>query len=247
LAGHAVDIIGLDDDLSRYKLVVAPMVYSLRPGFAERVKQFVENGGAFVATYLSAWVDENSLVYEGGFLAPLKGVLGVRSEEIDVLHPDQSNVVEVAEESPWCPAGRYQVRDFCELVHCDTAEPIGVYGEDFYAGRAAVTSNRFGKGRAFYVASRNDDAFLEAFLQTVAKQFGVRAALNTELPEGVTALCRTDEDSDSVFILNANPYDVTIPTSDWGPVTVASRNVAILPRPKEPRKEGNEERVEARA
>lgn len=208
-AGISVDIVGLDDSLERYDLVVAPMAYSLRPGFGERVEAFVERGGTFVTTYLSGWVDESSLVYESGFLAPLKRVLGIRSEELDVLVPGQTNQVEMAENELGLTAS-FQVADFCELIHCDTAKVIGTYAQEFYAGRPALTVNRFGKGLAYYVASRNESAFNDAFLIALARQVGIQPVIDAQLPTGVTAQARTNGETEFVFMLNANAYPVSV-------------------------------------
>lgn len=39
--GIAVDVIDADGDLSQYALVIAPMLYMVREGFAERAEAFV--------------------------------------------------------------------------------------------------------------------------------------------------------------------------------------------------------------
>ncbi|MCV5640815.1 beta-galactosidase trimerization domain-containing protein, partial [Escherichia coli] len=59
--------------------------------------------------------------------------------------------------------GPYQVRHLCELIHVENAQPLATYRDDFYAGRPAVTVNRFGKGKAWHVASRNDLPFQRDF------------------------------------------------------------------------------------
>lgn len=43
--GVPVDVIHMEADFSRYKLLVAPMLYMLKEGTAERIEQFVQNGG----------------------------------------------------------------------------------------------------------------------------------------------------------------------------------------------------------
>ena len=43
-----VDVIDQTGDFTSYKLLVAPMMYMLRPGVAQRVEQFVRAGGTFV-------------------------------------------------------------------------------------------------------------------------------------------------------------------------------------------------------
>jgi len=227
-AGISVDIVGLDDSLERYDLVVAPMAYSLRPGFGERLEAFVQRGGTFVTTYLSGWVDESSLVYEGGFLAPLKKVLGIRSEELDVLVPGQTNRVEMAENELGL-VGSFEVADFCELIHCDNAKVIGTYGQEFYAGRPALTVNQFGKGLAYYVASRNESAFNDAFLRALARQAGINPVTDATLPNGVTAQARTNGKTEFVFMLNANSHPVSVPLANGSQIDLAPWGATITP------------------
>ena len=57
----------MDADFSKYKLVIAPMLYMVKPGVAERINDFVRNGGNFVTTYFSGIVNENDLCFLGGF------------------------------------------------------------------------------------------------------------------------------------------------------------------------------------
>lgn len=41
----------MNQDFSQYKLVVAPMLYMLKPDVAENIRTYVENGGTVVFTY----------------------------------------------------------------------------------------------------------------------------------------------------------------------------------------------------
>ncbi|WP_369525095.1 beta-galactosidase trimerization domain-containing protein, partial [Dubosiella newyorkensis] len=43
----------VDDDFSQYDLVVAPVLYMIKSGLAEKIDQYVKKGGNFVASYLS--------------------------------------------------------------------------------------------------------------------------------------------------------------------------------------------------
>ncbi|AIE86080.1 beta-galactosidase [Fimbriimonas ginsengisoli] len=214
-AGVPVDVIGLDDPLDRYKVVVAPMAYSLRPGFAERVKAFVEAGGTFVTTYLTGWVDENSLVYEGGFLSPLRELLGIWSEELDVLYPGHSKASEFVDDNDLGLAGQFTASDFCELIHLTTAKAAATYAEDFYEGRPSVTVNRVGDGLAYYVASRTEPTFNDAFLTAIAQKAGVETFL---LPTGVTVQRRVGGGREFHFFLNATPNSVSFSTERSGKV-----------------------------
>jgi beta-galactosidase GanA len=109
-AGVSVDMIDSTKDISGYKLVVAPMLYMLRPGMAEKIEKFVQSGGAFVATYMTGYVDEHDLCFPGGFPGPLKNVLGVWCEEIDALFDGERRRIS------W--NGKvYEARELCEIAH----------------------------------------------------------------------------------------------------------------------------------
>ena len=60
--GIAVDVIDADVDLSPYQLVIAPMLYMVREGFAERAEAFVANGGHLVTTYWTGIVNESDQI-----------------------------------------------------------------------------------------------------------------------------------------------------------------------------------------
>jgi beta-galactosidase len=83
--GIPVDVINMEQDLTGYSLVVAPMLYMVKPGVAERLSEWVEDGGRLVLTYWSGIVDENDLCFLGGSPGPLRKLCNVWAEEIDAL------------------------------------------------------------------------------------------------------------------------------------------------------------------
>ena len=191
--GIPVDVIDMDCDFARYRLLIAPMLYMVRPGVAERIEQFVKAGGTFVATYWSGIVGESDLCFLGGFPGPLRKVLGIWSEEIDSLWPDDHNTI---------MPGNYVAKEFCDLIHAETARVLATYQSDFYAGRPALTENVVGAGKAYYIASRNDDRFHTDFYAGLTRDLKLRRVLDTDLPTGVNAQLRTDGKREFVFLLN---------------------------------------------
>jgi beta-galactosidase len=204
----------MDSDFSRYRLLVAPMLYMLRPGVAGRIEQFVKAGGTFVTTYWSGIVNENDLCFLGGFPGPLRKLLGIWAEETDVLYDDEKNLVEVVDPNPAGLSGVYEAGIFCDVIHVETAQVLAAYGSQFYAGSPAVTVNSVGKGQAYYVASRNDESFLQDFCTGQVASLGIRRSLRADLPEGVTAQMRTDGKRDYVFLLNFTRQAQTIALPD---------------------------------
>jgi len=208
--GIAADVIDMDQDFSAYKLVVAPMLYMLKPGVAKRLQTFVEAGGTLVTTYLSGYVDESDLCFLGGFPGPLRSVSGYWAEEYDTLYPSQSNsLLPVALKAPWLQ-GAYQVHTLAEIVHAETAEVLASYGSDFYAGTPALTCKKSGKGQVFHIAARTEDRFVDDFYKGLATTLALKKAFAGVLPKGVSAELRSDGDTEWLFVLNFNSSEVAL-------------------------------------
>lgn len=231
-AGVSVDVIDSTKPLGSYKLVVAPMLYMLRPGMAEKIEAFVRGGGTFVATYMTGYVDEHDLCFQGGFPGALKNVLGIRCEEMDSLYPEERRRVSWNGEV-------YTARDLCEIVHLHGASAEGEYLEDFYSGTPAVTVNRFGAGEAYFIAARLDDKFNNDFFGMLMDKLGLKRALGGRLPEGCTACSRTDGEESFVFIMNFSQEEKTVRVEESarsllteedirGDVTLAPRGFDVL-------------------
>ncbi|MFC5703006.1 beta-galactosidase [Cohnella faecalis] len=202
--GVPVDIIGSGDgyDFGRYALIVAPMMYLCRSETGAKLEKFVSDGGTLATTYWSGIVDENDLCHLGGFPGPLRTTLGIWAEEIDGLYDDERNGIVPVADNALGLAGEFEARELCELVHLEGAEALAIYRDDFYAGRPALTVNAFGSGEAYYLATRAFAPFYESFYGKLAVKLGIPRALESELPDGVTAQVRTDGETDFVFVQN---------------------------------------------
>lgn len=219
-AGVNVEIVDQTADISAYKLVIAPMSYMLRPGFAQRIDAFVQSGGVFVTTYLSGYVDENDLVFRGGFPGPLKDTLGIWAEELDSLYPEDENSFVWRNKT-------YAVHDFCELIHLTGAEPLAAYGSDFYQGMPALTANIRGQGKAYYIAGRTGADFLEDFYGALCDELGILSPLANQPFNGVSVQTRTDGEHEYLFLMNFSDVEKTV-TVKGQEVTLAAREVKLL-------------------
>lgn len=205
-----VDIVSQQSDLSAYRVIIAPMLYMVDEAFAERVNQFVAAGGVFIATYWTGIVNPDDLCFTTGFPGPLRDVLGIWSEEIDALYDGETNHISMTSSGWSSPGHGYECRELCDLIHAETAEVLGVYQDDFYAGRPAVTRNAWGKGQAYYLAARTGSDFLQDFYQMIAYQHGVTASTAMQLPEGVVATARQSGERTYIFVQNYGDQAVTL-------------------------------------
>ncbi|MGC5771388.1 beta-galactosidase [Paenibacillus pabuli] len=196
-----VDIVSVDTDISKYDIVLAPVLYMVKPGFAAKLEKFVEAGGTFLTTFFSGIVNESDIVTTGGYPGELRKLLGIWVEEIDALLPEQRNRI-VMKEAYGDLQGDYGCGMLCDLLHSEGAEIIAEYGDDFYKGMPVVTRNTFGQGEAWYVASDPEDRFLDSLLGQLAAAKNIASLLDT--PEGVEVTARTKDGQQYLFVMNHN-------------------------------------------
>src|SRR5699024_740921 len=87
--GVPVDFAHPGDDLSGYRLVVAPSSYLLTADDAANLTSYVAAGGTLLVSCFAAAVDEHDAVHPGGYGAPLEQVLGVGVEEYLPLRAEE--------------------------------------------------------------------------------------------------------------------------------------------------------------
>lgn len=203
--GVDTDIISSEESYDGYDLIVAPQLYLLKEGVADRLKQFVESGKTLIATFMTGYVNDTTLCFLGGFPGDgLRELFGLYSEEIDTLYPKDSNGVTFVngEEKE-----TYKVKDYCDILKVQDAQVIANYTSDFYEGTPAITVNDYGKGKAYYVGARVEDACMEKIL---AKALEDAKIPFTKLADGVEYHCRKLEDVSYDFYMNCNNDAVTV-------------------------------------
>lgn len=192
---YAVNIIGTEDDLSKYDVVIAPILYMTKGDYDSKIRSFVQKGGTFITTFFSGFVDEHDLVVTGGYPGKLRDIMGIWVEESDALPRDQANRFHYHEKE-------YPAKLLCDIMHPEGAQELAHYEEDFYADTPVITVNSFGKGKAYYVGTRSSEEFYREFLKSCMEEKGIFPVLHT--PEGVEATMRYKGEKSLLFVLNHN-------------------------------------------
>ena len=204
--GIAVEFVDQNADLTGYGLVVVPMLYLLTDAFAKKLCAFAQNGGTVIVTYWSGVVDESDLCRLGDTPYGLTELLGLRRTEIDGMYDGETRR---CVPSAGCTLPAAQASTLCEVAvldEKDPAEPLSLYDEDYFAAHPAAAVHRYGKGRAYYLASRFDEGFYRAFYHDAAKEIGLSPAWPEVLPEGVLAVRR----GSFVFVQNCTEQPATV-------------------------------------
>jgi beta-galactosidase len=180
------------------------MLFMLKPGVAERLQAFVKAGGTLVLTYLSGIVNETNIVFRGGWPGGgLREMAGVWAEEIDSLGEKPPQRIVASAGNALGLSGAHPVREYCERIHPEGATVLASFESDFYAGMPALTVNRYGGGRVYYLAARPaEDALLDGLARGLVRDLALQRNLDIDLPEGVTVQKRTGGGRTFLFLHN---------------------------------------------
>ena len=219
--GVEADIISAQDPFDGYSLIIAPMMFVLREGTAEKIKEYVSRGGILLGTYMTGYINENCLCHLGGFPgAGLTEVFGIEAVEIDTLYPSDTNAIHITDEA----FGKKDltVSDYAEVLKVKDAKVIGVYADDYYKDSAALTCNSYGKGAAYYQAARCGRDDLEGLLGVLIKRSGIEPK---DVPKGIEYHKRSGDGRSYEFYLNTSDENITVEGED-----LASKESLVVAR-----------------
>lgn len=219
--GIDMNVVASDDNLDDYNVVIAPMLYMLRPGASDNLKAFVKRGGQLMATYLTGYVDDNTLCYLGGFPGDgLSELFGVISEEIDTYYDSDEN------SATFTDGHKAIIHDYAEILRVSDTDILAKYDKDFYAGTPAITCKNFGKGKAYYVGARIDMDSMSGLFKTMLKETNTTYLT---LPAGIEYHKREDESGKAIeFYLNVTENEITFDMTDNEQITLKPYGVKII-------------------
>jgi beta-galactosidase len=197
-----VDIVSPEDPLDGYSLVLAPALILADQALIARLRDYVEKGGVLLAGPAAGIVDEEACVRAGGYGGDLAALCGLKIEEFDVEPADPRirplRVLSQAEPALAGPAHVWY--DLAETL--PGSEALALYsGDVWFEGRVAASRNRSGRGAAFWLGTRPEAEWLDAFLTSVLREARVESPISASA--SVESSCRVDGDGEEyLFMLN---------------------------------------------
>ncbi|QAY71454.1 beta-galactosidase [Xylanimonas protaetiae] len=214
--GVTVDLAHPEQDLSAYRLVLAPSQYLLTAAGAANLTAYVASGGTLLVGPFSGIVDEHDAVHPGGFMAPLKDVLGVWVEELLPLREGETLTVTHGDAT-------LEGRVWADHLRVTTARTVGTYATGPAPGLPAITRNEHGAGTGWYVSTVLDGEALRTVLADVYADAGVVPAA----PGAPETIVRRGADADYVVAVNHADHDVDLELPG-GPTVVRAGDVAVF-------------------
>ena len=163
------------DNLDQYKAIFVPALYAAPDELLEKLKQYTANGGTLVATFKTAFANENVKVshemqphilsncfginYQQFTFPKNIGLTGSIIGENSISEIDGKNVTKETADVSVASA-----KVFMELLIPQEAEVLAFYDHYNWKEYAAITKNHYGKGTAIYIGCMTDNNTLKAVL-----------------------------------------------------------------------------------
>ncbi len=204
------DFVGDHQDFAPYKVLIAPLQFLMTPERAAKFREYVANGGHLLLTWRSGIrTDSNTTHTEGAVPALLDDLCGLEVTEYDCLRDGDSAVS--------LDGVEYPCQHWSDIIAPTTAQPLATYAREFYAGTPAITCNRYGKGRVYYVGTTPGETLAGKLADILCTEAGIAPVLTA--PAGIEATRRITEDGRTYyFLINHNdaPKQMSIPAA-WVP------------------------------
>jgi beta-galactosidase len=217
----SLDVVGPHEELSAYRMVIAPSQHLCDPDLAGRLERFVERGGTLVLGPRSGVKDEENAIVEDllpGLLARLSGCV---IEEYDAF----SSIPECEMKVQDGKGDQYTAHLLAEVLKPEgESEILLTYAGRYYRGRAAAVKQRLGDGCCLYLGTVPDRQLLRALLGPLLAEKGVFHT--SELPDGIE-ICTREKDSQVYrFYLNHGDEETTVPAIRPGNELLSGKPVA---------------------
>ena len=188
-------------DPMAYKIVFAPAWILADESMAQRMEEYVNQGGRLVLTYRSGVKTTDNTMHPMPVPGVFAGLAGAVAEEFD---PMGGRTVPVSS-----AFGSGEARIWCDVLEPATARTLAMYTGEYYAGKSAVTENRVGKGFVYYIGCELDDKTLQSVIDYAVRSAGIVPEFAV-IPDGVEIHEAKSEGRSVWFVLNHNSCDVIL-------------------------------------
>lgn len=165
------------ENLDQYKAIIVPALYAAPDELLIRLNQYVENGGTLIASFKTAFANENVKVSHEVQPHILSNCFGVHYDQFtfpkNVGLTGEVILKKTDQKGNAHPAANV----FMELLVSEGAEVLASYEHYNWKDYAAITRNHYGKGQAVYNGCMTDEETLKSVYKAVLPEADV------EIPE----------------------------------------------------------------
>ena len=165
------------ENLDQYKAIIVPALYAAPDELLIRLNQYVENGGTLIASFKTAFANENVKVSHEVQPHILSNCFGVHYDQFTFPKNVGLTGKVILKKTDQKGNAHPAANVFMELLVSEGAEVLASYEHYNWKDYAAITRNHYGKGQAVYIGCMTDEETLKSVYKAVLPEADV------EIPE----------------------------------------------------------------
>ena len=165
------------ENLDQYKAIIVPALYAAPDELLIRLNQYVENGGTLIASFKTAFANENVKVSHEVQPHILSNCFGVHYDQFTFPKNVGLTGEIIPKKTDQKGNAHPAANVFMELLVSEGAEVLASYEHYNWKDYAAITRNHYGKGQAVYIGCMTDEETLKSVYKAVLPEADV------EIPE----------------------------------------------------------------
>ena len=165
------------ENLDQYKAIIVPALYAAPDELLIRLNQYVENGGTLIASFKTAFANENVKVSHQVQPHILSNCFGVHYDQFTFPKNVGLTGEIIPKKTDQKGNAHPAANVFMELLVSEGAEVLASYEHYNWKDYAAITRNHYGKGQAVYIGCMTDEETLKSVYKAVLPEADV------EIPE----------------------------------------------------------------
>ena len=191
--GVGADIINWSENLTGYKVIIAPTLYICNETVTKNLYAFVAAGGTLILTNRTGVKNINNTCVMDELPGVFKECAGIVVEEYDPIGAakhiakDSNNKI-------------YHCKQWCDIIKPTTAKTILTYADDFFEGAAAVTVNTYKAGKVYYLGTIFNSDYYHDLMTKILNENHIDYYDN--LPYGLELSVRSNSNGEFLFVFN---------------------------------------------
>ncbi|GAA4188116.1 beta-galactosidase [Microbacterium oryzae] len=199
-AGLATDFVAPGSDVSRYRLLLVPALYTAAVETVNWLREYAEAGGRVVISAPAVLADENQRVGTPAHREAVHALLGAVVDDVLPVAPGERSMLDDGAAA----------EEWMERLTLLDARPVASFADGPLAGAPAITEASRGAGVVTYVGARLQQESRDAFLARQAQAVGATPTVAGAQELGVEAVRRRGAEDDYLFLLHHGAHDVRV-------------------------------------
>lgn len=197
------DVVSSQSDLSGYDLIVVPYLAIASPDFCQHLEETARRGATIVLTCISGVRNANLHKTDALITTRLQQLAGIEVEGQEALFAGKSNALTYGDQSGGC-------QFWFDQIKLKSASQLASFSGSYFKGAPAITFNKYGKGKVYYVATVPEQSITDKLIAETINASALKPLAGCNHPLVDIAELEAADGMQYVYAINFSDEEQTV-------------------------------------